>query len=57
MKIEILKENLKSGLSVVEKVVGKNVSLPILDNVFIGVEDTYVSLVPRTWKRPLNFGF
>lgn len=44
MKIEILKENLKIGLSVVEKIVGKNLSLPILDNVLIDTEDGYLSL-------------
>ncbi len=45
MKIEILKENLKSGLSVVERVIGKNVALPILDNVLIKAEDNFLSLV------------
>lgn len=44
MKVEILKENLKSGLSVVEKIVGKNLSLPILDNVLIDAEDNFLSL-------------
>ncbi len=45
MKVEILKENLKSGLSVAEKIVGKNISLPILDNVLINTEDSFLSLV------------
>jgi DNA polymerase III subunit beta len=44
MKVEILKENLKNGLSVVEKIVGKNLSLPILDNVLIDTEDGFLSL-------------
>lgn len=44
MKVEILKENLKNGLSIVEKIVGKNPSLPILDNVLIDTEDSYLSL-------------
>jgi len=44
MKVEILKENLKNGLSIVEKIVGKNLSLPILDNVLISTEDNYLSL-------------
>ncbi|MFA6190475.1 MAG: DNA polymerase III subunit beta [Candidatus Staskawiczbacteria bacterium] len=44
MKVEILKENLKNGLSVVEKIVGKNSSLPILDNVLIDTEDNFLSL-------------
>jgi len=44
MKVEILKENLKNGLSIVEKIVGKNLSLPILDNVLITTEDNFLSL-------------
>ncbi len=44
MKVEILKENLKNGLSIVEKIVGKNLSLPILDNVLISTEDSFLSL-------------
>lgn len=44
MKVEILKENLKNGLSVVEKIVGKNLSLPILDNVLMDTEDNFLSL-------------
>jgi DNA polymerase-3 subunit beta len=44
MKVEILKENLKNGLNVVEKIVGKNLSLPILDNVLISTEDNFLSL-------------
>jgi DNA polymerase-3 subunit beta len=44
MKIEILKENLKNGLSIVEKIVGKNLSLPILDNVFINTDENFLSL-------------
>lgn len=45
MKVEILKENLKNGLSVAEKIVGKNLSLPILNNVLIDTEDSYLNLV------------
>ena len=44
MKIEVLKENFKNGLSIVEKIVGKNLSLPILDNVLIDTEDNFLSL-------------
>ena len=44
MKVEILKENLKNGLGVVEKIVGKNLSLPILDNVLISTEESFLSL-------------
>lgn len=44
MKVEVLKENFKNGLNVVEKIVGKNLSLPILDNVLISAEDNFLSL-------------
>jgi DNA polymerase III subunit beta len=44
MKVEVLKENLKSGLGIVEKIVGKNLSLPILDNVLINAEDNFLNL-------------
>ena len=44
MKIEILKENLKLGINVVEKIIGKNLSLPILDNVSISTEDSFLNL-------------
>ncbi|MEK7658345.1 MAG: DNA polymerase III subunit beta [Patescibacteria group bacterium] len=44
MKIEVLKENLKTGLSISEKTIGKNLSLPILDNVLISTEDNFLSL-------------
>jgi len=44
MKVEILKDNFKNGLSVVEKVIGKNLSLPILDNVLINTEDNFLNL-------------
>lgn len=44
MKVEILKDNLKNGLGIVEKIVGKNLSLPILDNVLIDTEDNFLSL-------------
>lgn len=44
MKVEVLKENLKNGLSVVEKIVGKNLSLPILNNVAINTEENFLNL-------------
>lgn len=45
MKIEVLKENFKSGLNIVEKIVGKNLSLPILNNVLIEAQDSFISLI------------
>ena len=45
MKIEILKENLKIGLNIVERIIGKNLSLPILDNILIKIEDSFLNLI------------
>ncbi len=44
MKLEILKENLKAGLSVVERIVGRNLSLPVLNNVLLDTEDSFLVL-------------
>jgi DNA polymerase-3 subunit beta len=44
MKVEVLKENLKNSLSVTEKIVGKNLSLPILDNVLINTEENFLNI-------------
>jgi len=44
VKVEVLKENLKNSLAIVEKIVGKNLSLPVLDNVLINTEDNFLNL-------------
>jgi len=44
MKVEILKDNFKKGLNIIEKIIGKNLSLPILDNVLINTEESFLSL-------------
>jgi len=35
MKVTIIKENLRKGLAVIERICGKNFTLPILNNVLI----------------------
>ncbi len=45
MKIEVLKENLKTNLNITERIVGKNLSLPILNNVLITTDNNFLSLV------------
>lgn len=55
MKIEILKENLKAGLDVIEKVVSKNLSLPILNNVLISTEDSFLNLVSTNLETTIKF--
>ena len=55
MKIEILKENLKTGIAVVEKVIGKNISLPILDNVLMVSKDSFLNLISTDLETVIKF--
>jgi DNA polymerase-3 subunit beta len=54
MKIEVLKDNLKNSLGIVEKIVGKNLTLPILDNVLISTEDNFLSLNSTNLETAIN---
>ena len=44
MKIITLKENLDNGLNIVNKVTGKNLTLPILNNILISTEKNFLNL-------------
>lgn len=55
MKIEILKNNLKNGLNIVEKIVGKNTTLPILDNVLISTEDNFLLLTATDLETAIKY--
>jgi len=44
MKIEILKDNLKRGLEIVEKIAKKNLTLPVLSNVLLSCEGNFLRL-------------
>jgi len=44
MTIEILRENLKKGLQIVERITGKNLVLPILNNVYLKAEKNFLRL-------------
>ena len=55
MKIEILKENLKLGLDIVEKNIGKNLSLPILNNILINTEDSFLNLISTNLETTIKF--
>ncbi|MDO8530309.1 MAG: DNA polymerase III subunit beta [bacterium] len=54
MKVEILKENLKGGLMVVERVIGKNLSLPILDNTLLNTEDSFLSFISTNLETTIK---
>jgi DNA polymerase III subunit beta len=45
MKIFSLQENLKQGLSLVGHIAGKNINLPILNNILIKAEEGKIKLV------------
>lgn len=45
MKISSLQENLKNGLSIVNQVAGKNVNLPILNNIMIRAREDGIKLI------------
>jgi len=55
MKITILKEKLKKGLSLVEKITGKNLTLPILNNVLIKSEDGFLKLSTTDLELGINY--
>jgi len=44
MKIIILKENLKNGLNIIERTIGKRLTLPILSNVLLKAEKNFLIL-------------
>ncbi|MFH1841246.1 MAG: DNA polymerase III subunit beta [Candidatus Nealsonbacteria bacterium] len=44
MNLTILKENFIEGLKIIERVVGKNLTLPILNNVLISTEKNFLNL-------------
>jgi len=44
MKIIILKENLNNGLNIVYRVAGRNLTLPILNNILIVAEQNFLNL-------------
>ncbi len=44
MAIEVLRENLKKGLQIVERITGKNLVLPILNNVYLKTEKNSLRL-------------
>jgi DNA polymerase III subunit beta len=44
MKFQILQEKLKEGLSIIERITSKSLTLPILNNVLIVVEKSFLNL-------------
>ncbi|MFC1629969.1 DNA polymerase III subunit beta [Patescibacteria group bacterium] len=55
MKLLILKENLKTGLNYVERIAGKNLSLPILENVLISAEKNFLNLITTDLETVISW--
>ncbi len=55
MKLLILRENLKTGLSFVERITGRNLSLPILENVLISAEKNFLNLTTTDLETAISW--
>jgi DNA polymerase-3 subunit beta len=55
MKATILKENLNNSLHVVEKASGKNLTLPILNNVLISTEKNFLSFTTTDLELGIKY--
>lgn len=55
MKFITLQENLKNGLNIVERAIGKNPSLPILSNILLDVEKNFLKLSSTDLEIGINY--
>src|SRR4030042_7022139 len=55
MKITILKDKLKEGVSIVEKISAKSTNLPILNNILISVEKNFLNLTATDLEIGINW--
>lgn len=55
MKLIILKENLNEGLNIVSRVAGKNLTLPILNNILISVEKNFINLAATDLELGIKY--
>ncbi len=55
MKITILKENLKTGLNIIERITGKNLTLPVLNNVLFSTEKNFILLSTTDLEMGINW--
>lgn len=54
MKLICLQENLKRGLNIVEKIIGKNSTLPILNNILLQTQQNYLKLSSTNLEIGIN---
>lgn len=55
MKIIILKEKLKEGINTVERISGRSLTLPILNNILISVEKNFLNLTSTDLEVGINW--
>mgnify|MGYP001559351876 CR=1 FL=1 len=55
MKIIILKENLNNGLNIVYRVAGRNLTLPILNNILMVAEQNFLSLTSTDLELGIKY--
>ncbi len=55
MKLLILQNKLKEGLNIIERIVGKSLSLPILNNTLIKAQKNFISLSATNLEIGINW--
>lgn len=55
MKLQILQENFRKGLAIVERVSSKSLSLPILNNILISAEKNFLNLAATDLEVGINW--
>ena len=55
MKLTIIKNNFKKGLSIIERIAGKNFNLPILSNILLKTEKNFLSLSGTDLEVGINY--
>jgi DNA polymerase-3 subunit beta len=55
MKVTLLKEKLNEGLKVVERIIGKSLTLPILNNILISTEKNFLNLKATDLEIGINW--
>jgi len=55
MKVIILKENLNNGLNIVGRVAGKNLTLPILNNILLTTEGSFLNLTSTDLELGIKY--
>lgn len=55
MKLQILQENLKEGLKIIERIASKSLTLPILNNILISAEKNFLNLAATDLEIGINW--